>query len=248
MENGTKKTSAPNSPGDFLEQVGRRRFLRYAGFSVAMTSVIMAACENNSEVGPGANTQQGARAVGDVIDLGSGDVGILNYAYALEQLETAFYDQVLRTPFRNITTREFELLKEVRNHELVHTEFFKAALGPAGIPTLSFKFPGIDFTDRLFVLNQARQFEDVGVSAYNGAGRLLADASNLLVAGKIVSVEARHAALFRTLTASPGSGFFAGDDVVDNNGLDVVRTPAQVLPIAQMYINETITATRLPMM
>lgn len=32
-------------------------------------------------------------------ELGDGDIGVLNYAYALEQLEAAFYIQVLETPF-----------------------------------------------------------------------------------------------------------------------------------------------------
>lgn len=31
-------------------------------------------------------------------DLGEGDIGVLNYAYALEQLETAFYTMVVDSP------------------------------------------------------------------------------------------------------------------------------------------------------
>lgn len=31
-------------------------------------------------------------------DLGEGDIGILNYAYALEQLEAAFYSAVVDSP------------------------------------------------------------------------------------------------------------------------------------------------------
>jgi hypothetical protein len=246
MENGMTKTTTPTTPGEMLEQVGRRRFLRYAGFSVALTSTILAACENSSEITPTGG--RGARVVAGGVDLGSGDIGVLNYAYALEQLEAAFYDQVLKTPYRNISTREFEMLKEIRNHEVIHAEFFKAALGPAGIPGLTPDFSSIDFTDRLSVLNQARVFEDVGISAYNGAGRLISDASYLLLAGKIVSVEARHSGLLRTVTRPASSGFFAGDDVIDGNGLDVVRTPAMVLPIAQRYVKEMITASGLPMM
>ena len=33
----------------------------------------------------------GGAAMAKAVDLGEGDVGILNYAYALEQLEAAFY-------------------------------------------------------------------------------------------------------------------------------------------------------------
>ncbi len=32
------------------------------------------------------------------VDLGSGDTGILNYAFTLEQLEAAFYTQVIQNP------------------------------------------------------------------------------------------------------------------------------------------------------
>ncbi len=63
------------------------------------------------------------------VDLGSGDVGILNYAYALEQLEAAFYTQVIATPYSGITDAERTLLTEIRDHEIIHRDFFKAALG-----------------------------------------------------------------------------------------------------------------------
>jgi hypothetical protein len=92
-------------------------------------------------------------------------------------------------------------------------------------------------------LATARAFEDLGVSAYNGAGRLLTSATNLLVAGKIVSVEARHAALIRDLI-TPNS--FAGSDVIDANGLDLVRTPTQVLAIARPFLKSQLDASNLP--
>ncbi|WP_315822624.1 ferritin-like domain-containing protein [Paraflavitalea speifideaquila] len=63
------------------------------------------------------------------INLGSGDIGILNYAYALEQLEAAFYLQVIMTPFSGITATETALLTDIRDHEVAHREFFKKALG-----------------------------------------------------------------------------------------------------------------------
>ncbi len=84
------------------------------------------------------------------------------------------------------------------------------------------------------------------MSAYNGAGQLLASDANLLLAGKIVSVEARHASAIRDLL-NPNSMDFAGDDVVAvATGLDVVRTPAQVLAAADTYVVNTINANQLP--
>jgi hypothetical protein len=94
------------------------------------------------------------------------------------------------------------------------------------------------------VLGTAKAFEDLGVSAYNGAGKLLQTATYLTIAGKIVSVEARHAALIRDRISN---GTFVGSDVVDmTTGLEKSRTPAQVLAIAGTYIKTQINATNLP--
>ncbi len=104
-------------------------------------------------------------------------------------------------------------------------------------------FSSIDFGNRNSVLSTAKAFEDLGVSAYNGAGKLLTDVNFLLVAGKIVSVEARHAALIRELI-TPNS--FAANDIVDANALDKARTPAEVLSIAGPFIKTKINASNLP--
>ena len=85
-------------------------------------------------------------------------------------------------------------------------------------------------------------FEDLGVSAYDGAGYLFKDANYLLLAGKIVSVEARHAALIRELV-SPNS--FLGNQV-DASSVNIARSPAEVLAIAGPYIKTKINASNLP--
>ena len=118
----------------------------------------------------------------------------MNYAYALEQLEAAFYTQVSMTPYSNIDPMEAALLADIRDHEIVHREFFKSALGSKAIQALEVNFAAIDFSSRDSVLGTAKAFEDLGVSAYNGAGKLITDPGYLTLAGKIVSVEARHAA------------------------------------------------------
>lgn len=191
----------------------------------------------------------GARVAADgSIDLGSGDVGILNYAYALEQLEYAFYARVIASPYAGMSAMERAILTDIRDHENAHRAFLQAALGAAGIPPLNANFSAINFNDRGSVLTTARTFEDLGVSAYNGAGKLLSNGLNLSTAGKIVSVEARHAAVIRELL-SPFSTSFAGDDVVTSDtGLDVVNMPATVLAAAQPFIVERITASNLPTM
>lgn len=66
---------------------------------------------------------------------------------------------------------------------------------------MEFNFSAVNFRSRESVLTTARTFEDTGVGAYNGAGQLLRDPNYLLAAGRIVSVEARHAATLRDLLA-----------------------------------------------
>jgi Ferritin-like domain/Filamin/ABP280 repeat len=181
----------------------------------------------------------------DAVSLGTGDAGVLNYAYALEQLEAAFYTQVVASLYAGATEEETQILTDIRDHEVIHREFLKAALAEGAIPELAVDFTGVDFADRTSVLETARTFEDLGVSAYNGAGQLLESGDFLLLAGKIVSVEARHAAAIRDLL-NPLSADFAGDDVVDAQGLDQSRGPVDVLPLAHPFIATPIDASGLP--
>lgn len=224
----------PDSPeSQMLSRVGRRFFLRSAGLTALTGAFILGACQDH-DMEPDAT-----------VDLGSGDIGILNYAYALEQLEAAFYTQVIDMPYSGMTEEEKRFLTDIRDHEIIHREFFKAALGSAAIPGLEVNFSSINFKDRASVLGTARVLEDTGVAAYNGAGKYIQDVNYLLIAGKIVSVEARHAAIIRDLL-QPKSRYFAGDDVVDANGLDLAKEPAMILADAQPLIETRITANNLP--
>jgi Ferritin-like domain len=94
----------------------------------------------------------------------------------------------------------------------------------------------VSFADRVSVLTTARTFEDTGVSAYNGAGQFLRNPRHLNVAGKIVSVEARHAAIAHDLLEPRGTSF-AGPGVIDDFGLDLADPPAAVLKKGAPYID-----------
>lgn len=196
-------------------------------------ALIAAGCKKDS--------MMGSDSLG--VNLGSGDVGILNYAYALEQLEAAFYIKVVSSFYSGITESEKSLFTDIRDHEIAHREFFKNALGTNAIPGLEVDFSAVNFSSRDSVLATAKAFEDLGVSAYNGAGVLIKDAGYLTLAGKIVSVEARHAALIRDLISN---GSFANSEVIDNNGLDKSRLPMEVLGIAGAFIKTKINANNLP--
>lgn len=177
-------------------------------------------------------------------DLGEGDIGILNYAYALEQLETAFYKMVVDKPYSGMSDDEKTILTDIRDHEQAHVDFLKGALADKAIPDLEVDFSSVDLTKRDAVLMAAQTFEDLGVAAYNGAGKMLVNGDYLLAAGRIVSVEARHAAAIRDLM-NPGSVAFAGPEVVDKNGLDKALAPADVLKAADPFVVTEVTAMKL---
>ena len=155
--------------------MARRSFLRYAGAGVAGIGLLGAAssCHKDHNVTPS----------GATIDVGSGDPGILNYAYALEQLEAAFYTQVIATPYSGMASVELSLLTDIRDHEVAHREFFKAALSTNAIQALTPDFSKIDFTNRTAVLTAAKTFEDLGVTAYDGVGYLIQTPAYLVIAG-----------------------------------------------------------------
>lgn len=177
-------------------------------------------------------------------DLGEGDIGVLNYAYALEQLEAAFYTQVVKTPYEGITDTELANLKKIRDHEVAHVQFLKKALGKNGIGALEVDFSAVDFTSRKSVLGTADTFENLGVGAYNGAGKLIQNVDYLAAAGSIVSVEARHAATIALLVSGFSSNA-AGGRNVDGKGLDKALEPKTVLKAAGPFIATEFTANSL---
>ena len=243
-----KKELIIEDPGMLGAISTRRSFLRALslGGSIVLLPSVFAACSDDDDpVDPGNGGNGGNGGDPVVLNL-SNDIGILNYAYALEQLEAAFYiEAVSRFSSNGISdAMERAILTDIRNHEVIHREFLKQALGTSAIPALAVNF-GTATNSRTSVLQTARTFEDLGVSAYNGAGKYLTDVRNLLIAGKIVSVEARHAAVIRDILDTTGRDF-AGDTVVNEQGLDVVREPSAVLAAADPFITTTVTIGTAP--
>lgn len=225
-------------PKSLVKSAGRRDFLKFGTLSVAGAGLLLVGCNDDEDIMP--------PMMNDGVMLGSGDIGILNYAYALEQLEAAFYATVIAGGyFANASAEEKTVLGDVEKHERAHKEFFKAALGSAAIADLEVDFSSIDFGNRDSVLGAAKTFEDLGVAAYNGAGKFIEDVNYLLIAGKIVSVEARHAAAIRDLI-NPGSADFAGDDLIDANGLERTLGFSDVLTAASTYVKTPIDFSQLP--
>lgn len=239
MENlNEQKQSEVLTQSSILDaKLERRSFLQYAGAGAAIVALTAAGCKKDRVVIDSSVTL-------DFKD----DFGVLNYAYALEQLEAAFYIKVASAPPSTFTTAERNYFNDIQYHEIAHREFFKNALGTAAISGLEVDFSSINFTDRMSVLNAAKAFEDLGVAAYNGAGVRLNTDAYIVIAGQIVSVEARHAAYIRDIISN-GSFSNLGEltalGASDANGLDGALTPDKVLAIASTYIKTKVNVINL---
>ena len=174
------------------------------------------------------------------------DIGILNFALLLEELEAAFYPAAVSSG-KITDSKELDYLEALGDHEAVHVDFLREVLGSdVSFETndLSFNRQGLSrlFTDREKILNTAVTLEDLGVHAYNGAGPSLTNPTYILAAGSIVSVEGRHAASVRGLLGRPATEpdsdrlVSEGDLNADLNpfkgrAYDELYTPQQVVSV-----------------
>ena len=171
----------------------RGAFLKKAGVGVGALAI------GGAFAGGIPNIARGAGAA-----IPQSDIDILNFALTLEYLEAAFYAQgnVNKVWGTNRELRRFSTV--VAQHEGTHVVFLKKVLGAKAV-----KRPRFDFKDT--VTNAAKfaataqVLEDTGVHAYLGQVPNIKTKAVLLGAGRILPVEARHAAWIRDLRFSGGT-------------------------------------------
>lgn len=198
------------------EETGRRAFVRGAGLAVAGLAAATLLMPGTAQA-----------AIPSAIP-GTGDIQVLNYALALEDLEADLYAQaILRLTGGgvdpqaastvgtivglNVTGIDVTYIQKFAPVEAAHRDFLKAALGTAAITTVKpakYDF-GIQNMTRQQVLDLVLEAEATGVQAYLGAiPSFKVKSPYAQTAAAIQGTEARHASVLtivRNILSSQGT-------------------------------------------
>jgi len=170
---------------------------------------------------------------------------ILNFALNLEYLEATFYSYITTgvdlpfavtsgsgvitgAPSAKLTftgtnaAQITDMLNEIYYDEINHVTALQGVLGSAAVPRPAINLAaagtivaGAAAAGSVSALTLARQFEDVGATAYAGALSLLS-ATNLQYASQILAVEGFHAGALRLVSIqNPTIAVYAAADSLD---------------------------------
>ncbi len=233
----------------------RRTFLQGAG----LTGLSLA--------GAGLLNKTFGNGVQEVSAASYSDADILNFALNLEYLEAEFYlmstwgttlvglgvisdsDTTGPTTGGQMVPNfgkypEATIASALRTDEVAHVKYLRSALGSGAVkkPAIKLDALGYGFANVNSWLELARQFEDVGISAYLGAAPMISSSTYLAAAAAILATEAQHSGSVRLSCINAGVNSPAVDSLdvpptpqtpydVDSNALSIPRTVNQVLNI-----------------
>jgi len=200
--------------------LSRRRFLTGLGIAGAAVTGggLLSGCSGN--------------ASSNVMAAGPSEIDVLNFALNLEYLEATFYSFVTQgtdlpssltagsgaitgNPPSKIAFADqqtTDIFNEIFFNEMSHVADLQTLIGSGHVsrPALNLAAAGTISSGN--VLTIARQFEDVGTTAYAGATALLT-ATNLAYATQILAVEGFQAGALRLLAIQQSAPFAAADSI-----------------------------------
>jgi hypothetical protein len=203
------------------DPVSRRKLLAVTGGSTALAA-FLAACGSDSSTTTMATSGGGKTGTEK---FGKGDVGILNYALTLEYLETAFYEDVVKSGL--FKGSELETIRKFGSEEAEHVSAltgFVKQMGGTPAPKPKTEFP---LKNAKSVLELAATVENLGAAAYLGQAPNIKGASVLAAALSIHSVEGRHAAALNTLL---------GESIVPDGAFAKPADASEVLKSVEPFI------------
>jgi hypothetical protein len=228
MAETAAREAGPEQPSAMEElskdPASRKRFLKMMGGAggAGAFAVFLAACGSKSK---SSSTASSTSTAASQSGGGAGDIKIVNYALTLEYLETAFYQDVVKSGL--FKGKQLDTIKMFGDQEAQHVAALEATvkkLGgtPAAKPKT--KFP---LTSAGSVLKLAATVENLGAAAYLGQAGNIQSKEVLAAALSIHTVEARHASVLNTLL---------GTSVQPDGAFAKRASMAEVLPKVKPFI------------
>jgi rubrerythrin len=197
------------------DPVSRRKFIAVGGGTGL--AALLAACGGGGNSTTMVTNESKPMAEGmksETEQFGKGDIGILNYALTLEYLETAFYEEVVKSGL--FKGEELAVLKKFGSEEAQHVAALNSTVKKLGGKPAAKPKSEFPLENAKSVAELAGTVENLGAAAYLGQAGNIESPEVLAAALSIHSVEARHAATLNTLlgmSITPTGAFAEAADV-----------------------------------
>ncbi|HJZ37518.1 MAG TPA: ferritin-like domain-containing protein [Solirubrobacterales bacterium] len=197
------------------DPVSRRKFIAVGGGTGL--AALLAACGGGGNSTTMVTNESKPMAEGmksETEQFGKGDIGILNYALTLEYLETAFYEEVVKSGL--FKGEELAVLKKFGSEEAQHVAALNSTVKKLGGKPATKPKSEFPLENAKSVAELAGTVENLGAAAYLGQAGNIESPEVLAAALSIHSVEARHAATLNTLlgmSITPTGAFAEAADV-----------------------------------